>query len=237
MAALVLCGSTEACAVDTPNNIPESVAPPGIQAVAYDSSVDYMELMIKCAEKDTEYSMMVGALYEEQRNMKIDQLGLDCEKTNYFTTFDGVAVRNLLVNGEGEIKKCYTDGDAIMLARVMYGEGRGIRSKTELSCIAWTVLNRVDAGMGSIAGVITAPNQFAYSRMSPTISDYDYDLVELAIDVLDRWSAEKAGEVSVGRTLPGNYLWYSGDGQHNYFRTQYRGGNVWNYSLASPYDT
>ena len=138
--------------------------------------------------------------------------------------------------GDGYTKR-YTSTDAVMMARVMFLEARGIRSKTEIACIGWTILNRVDAGYGSISAVITAPNQFAYRASASTTSDYGYDLVALATDVLDRWSREKAGQSNVGRVLPKGYLWYAGDGKHNYFRNQYKGGTRWNYSLPSPYES
>lgn len=138
------------------------------------------------------------------------------------------------LDGGGYTKR-YTQNDAIMMARVMFLEARGVKSKTEIACIGWTILNRVDAGYGSISKVITAPAQFAYSASARTTSDYGYDLVALATDVLDRWSREKAGQSNVGRVLPKNYLWYAGDGKHNYFRNAYKNGRRWDYSLPSPY--
>lgn len=138
--------------------------------------------------------------------------------------------------GDGYTKQ-YTSTDAVMMARVMFLEARGIQSKTEIACIGWTILNRVDAGYGSIQKCITAPNQFAYRASAPTTSDYGYDLIALATDVLNRWSREKAGQAAVGRVLPKGYLWYAGDGKHNYFRNQYKGGTRWTYSLPSPYES
>ena len=135
----------------------------------------------------------------------------------------------------GGYTKLYTQTDAIMMARVMFLEARGVKSKTEIACIGWTILNRVDAGYGSISAVITSPNQFAYSASASTTSDYGYDLVALATDVLDRWSREKAGQTNVGRVLPSSYKWYAGDGKHNYFRNAYKNGRRWDYSLPSPY--
>lgn len=138
--------------------------------------------------------------------------------------------------GDGYTRQ-YTSTDAVMMSRVMFLEARGIQSKTEIACVGWTILNRVDAGYGSISAVITAPNQFAYSASASTTSDYGYDLIALATDVLDRWSREKAGQTNVGRVLPKGYLWYAGDGKHNYFRNQYQGGTRWDYSLPSPYES
>lgn len=139
-------------------------------------------------------------------------------------------------NYETNYMKFYTDNDAVMLAKVTFCEARGISNKVELACIMWTILNRYDAGYASsISGVILAPNQFAYRSSAPMVNDYGVDLLELAYDILDRWNREKNGETDVGRVLPANYLWYSGDGRHNYFRDAFRGGNRWNYSLPSPY--
>lgn len=141
-------------------------------------------------------------------------------------------------NYEKNFIKYYTDQDALMLAKVTYCESRGIASKTELACVMWTILNRYDAGYSnSILSVILAPNQFAYRSSAPTVNDYGVDLLALAYDVLNRWNMEKNGETDVGRVLPANYLWYSGNGKHNNFRNQFRGGSYWNYSLPSPYDS
>ena len=129
--------------------------------------------------------------------------------------------------------------EAIMLAKLVYGESRGIYSITEQACVIWTVLNRVDAGLtgNTIYAVVTSPNQFYYSYYFPTVDDYGRDLIALAQDVLDRWYREKAGETDVGRVLPPEYKWYGGNGRYNTFRDAYEGPcNYWNYSLPSPYE-
>ena len=128
----------------------------------------------------------------------------------------------------------YDQSDVEMLAKVLWLEARGVPSDTEKACVVWTVLNRVDAGYGStIEAIVTAPNQFAYAPGAPV----DLQLAELAQDVLDRWSSEKQGEFDVGRVLPEDYLWYTGDGKHNWFRDAYRNGTRWDYTLDSPYIT
>jgi len=130
----------------------------------------------------------------------------------------------------------YTDAEIIMLAKVLYLECRGL-SDTEKACVAWVICNRVDNtgefyAQNTISAVITAPYQFAYSYDTPVWDS----LYELASDVLERWNAERNGETDVGRVLPSEYLFFYGDGQHNYFRTTYQGGTQWDYSLDSPYD-
>ena len=44
-------------------------------------------------------------------------------------------------------------------------------------------------------------------------------------------------QVEVGRVLPADYLWFSGDGKRNHFRNAYRGGDRWDWSLPSPYES
>lgn len=142
-------------------------------------------------------------------------------------------------SGGGTFTKRYTKSDATIIAKIMYGEARGIKSKTEIACIGWCILNRVDAGMGkNIQSVALAANQFYYKAGAPTVSDHGYDLVALATDVLDRWSREKAGQSNVGRVLPKQYKWYAGDGAHNWFYPSWpcKRAQRWNFkSVSSPY--
>lgn len=128
----------------------------------------------------------------------------------------------------------YTKDDIVMLAKLLYQECGGVPSDTEKACVAWTVLNRVDEYGESISDVVTAPNQFAYYADRP-IEDALYQLAE---DVLTRWNDEKNGEDHVGRVLPHDYLWFSGDGAHNHFRNAYKGQfSIWDYSLETPYES
>ena len=134
--------------------------------------------------------------------------------------------------------RLYTDEDAIALAKLTWGEARGvpdlkihgqvISTRTQQAAVMWTVLNRFDAGYEeSILEVITAKGQFhGYSEEHPV----EEELLELAYDVLDRWNTEKHGETVV-RELPSGYLWFHGDGVRNHFRDAYKNGNEWNWSV------
>ena len=129
-----------------------------------------------------------------------------------------------------------------MLAKLVYGEARGIKSQTEQAAVVWCVLNRVDStgyGMGrNVKYVVTYPGQFVgYSSRHPTVDDYGRDLCELAADVLARWHRESQGETDVGRVLPKEYLWFCGKHGHNVFRNAYKGGDTWDWSLPSPYES
>lgn len=114
------------------------------------------------------------------------------------------------------------------------GEARGVSSDAEKAACVWCALNRVDHGYGDIITVVTTPKQFVgYNEENPV----DDGLITLCIDVLTRWYAEREGQVEVGRVLPADYLWFSGDGKRNHFRNAYRGGDRWDWSLPSPYES
>jgi hypothetical protein len=127
----------------------------------------------------------------------------------------------------------YTEQDVVDIAKVLYSECRGVPSKTEQACVAWTILNRVDKYNSNVYSVVRSPNQFAFYDNLPVWDE----LADLSRDVLERWSREKNGETNVGRVLPKEYLYFSGYGGHNHFRDRYNGCyNIWDYSFESPYE-
>lgn len=130
----------------------------------------------------------------------------------------------------------YTDEDVITMAKVMYREARGVGSITQIACVGWVACNRVDAGVfgDTITETLTAPDQFAWIPDTP-VEDW---LVEIAEDVLQKWSIEKSTGECCGRVLPAEYLYFHGDGKANWFRIEYEHNNqYWDYSLPSPYES
>lgn len=127
----------------------------------------------------------------------------------------------------------WTEEDAELLAKTLYGEAGSSWIATEQkAAVVWCVLNRVDAGRGSIAEVVTADKQFlGYDPNHPVTTE----LHALAVDVLERWQAEHEGQTNVGRTLPADYLYFTGDGEVNYFTSEWQTGPAWDWSLPSPY--
>lgn len=55
-----------------------------IKVISFEENTDYSRLMRECASEGSKYAMMVGEIYEEQRNLKIDQMDVPYEKTSYF---------------------------------------------------------------------------------------------------------------------------------------------------------
>lgn len=119
-----------------------------------------------------------------------------------------------------------------VIAKAVYGEARGC-SITEQAAVVWCICNRVDAGNGDLVEVVTAPYQFhGYNADNPVTPEIE----ALVQDVLTRWCMEESCIGSVGRVLPKEYLFFSGDGRHNHFRTDWSGGTSWDWSLPSPYE-
>ena len=124
------------------------------------------------------------------------------------------------------------EADVEMLAKLVWGEARGC-SVTEQAAVIWTVLNRVDSEdpvfPDTIEEVVTQPWQFVgYAPTHPV----EQDKVELARDVLTQGLT--GGE---GRVLPREYVFFHGDGLHNYFRIEFKhNGQYWDWSLDSPYE-
>lgn len=136
---------------------------------------------------------------------------------------------------EPTIEETYGEA-ARYMAKAMYGEAN-ICSTVERAGAGWNILNRVDSTdpyyPDDIIGVVIQPGQYhGYKDEHPVLPE----LYELALDVIGRWEREKNGEADVGRVLPTDYLFFTGDGEHNYFRTEWRSGASWDWSLPNPYE-
>lgn len=138
---------------------------------------------------------------------------------------------------EVRLHPLYTEEEVVMMAKVLWGEAGGVKSVTEQACVAWTVCNHVDEPslcVRSIKAALITPGRFYGYRSGNPVTE---ELLWLARDVLERWTMERLGYTGPGRVLPSDYIYFSGDGQHNYFRNAYRGGVTWDYSLPSPYES
>lgn len=142
------------------------------------------------------------------------------------------------IEGAPEYEKLYSQSDIEIAAKIILKEAESVKDNCGVSgdchraAVIWCILNRVDAGYGDFEEVATAPNQFAYYQNTRIVKEF----YELAEDVLDRWSQEKAGIKDVGRILPQDYLWFRGNGKVNIFRNKYKGDyKIWDWSLPDPY--
>ena len=135
---------------------------------------------------------------------------------------------------ESVIENTFTNEEIDHITKTVWGEARGL-SKTHQAGVVWAILNRCDDGRfgKDVIGVVTAPSQFAGYRSSNPV---DPEIRDLVVDVLDRYSQEKAGIDNVGRVLPKEYLYFRGNGKVNLFSKKWNSNNVWDWSLESPYE-
>ena len=123
-----------------------------------------------------------------------------------------------VVAEESKYELYYTAEDAEVIAKTVWGEARGCSPEGQAK-VVWAILNRVDSNKfpNTIQGVVTQPNQFfGYSASFPVTPE----ILAVVNDVLSRWNAEKNG-IAVTRELGNTYLWFTGDGNQNYFRKEY----------------
>lgn len=139
---------------------------------------------------------------------------------------------------EGQAEAAFTPSppaaEVEALAKMLYGEARGVPSNMEKAACVWCVLNRVDDPRfpDTVLEVLEAPYQFAgYSRDNPATEE----LKALAADVLTRYHAERDGETNVGRVLPAEYCFFTGDGKNNNFTIGWLDGDFWQWTLEDPY--
>ena len=125
-----------------------------------------------------------------------------------------------------------TEGQAVILAKIIHLYGHGVASQTQQACVGWTVLNSVDASGGGVDIGAIAPN-FHYNAAEATIDDFGRDLMPLARDIIFRWKAGRAGCSNNGRVLPLNYCYVTSTGSAVTFTDG--AGSMWNFSATTPY--
>lgn len=123
------------------------------------------------------------------------------------------------------------------LAKMLWGEARGVKSTTEKAACCWVVFNRADNPRwpDNVIDVLEQKYQFGgYSADNPI----NEDLRELAEDVYRRWLAEKDGYTNVGRVIPKTYYFWCGDksGRHNWFWEEFEIRDYYTWEMESPYE-
>ena len=107
--------------------------------------------------------------------------------------------------------------EATLVAQTIYGEARGC-SREEQMLVAWCICNRADARNQSIEEVVTAPYQFSgYNPKNPVESEH----LEVATEVLKAWARGEKALVLPPYATTSEYLFFVGDGEHNWFREKY----------------
>lgn len=112
---------------------------------------------------------------------------------------------------------------AELAGRAIWGEAGGIQDEAQRAAVVWCACNRADAWDMDIGDVLSV-DQFHGLAIRGTVPEQH---VELARDVLARWTLEAEGWVDVGRVLSSRFLYFEGNGTINLFSTQYGGGEYW----------
>ena len=120
-------------------------------------------------------------------------------------------------------KAAVPDELAELAGRAIWGEAGGIPGEAQRAAVVWCACNRADAWDMELGDVLTV-DQFHGLAIKGEVPEQH---VELARDVLARWTLEAEGWQDVGRVLPSQYLYFEGDGRVNHYSTQFGGGEYW----------
>lgn len=136
---------------------------------------------------------------------------------------DGLNTYQTFEDALEEAKALVPDELAELAGRAVWGEAGGIQDYAQRAAVVWCACNRADA-WGMNIGDVLIVSQFHGLAMR---GDVPAEHIELARDVLARWTLEAEGWVDVGRVLPSRFLYFEGNGTINLFSTQYGGGEYW----------
>ena len=120
-------------------------------------------------------------------------------------------------------KAAIPDELAELAGRAIWGEAGGIQDEAQRAAVVWCACNRADAWDMEIGDVLTVDQFHGLAIKGEVPSQH----VELARDVLARWTLEAEGWMDVGKVLPERFLYFEGNGIVNLFSTEYGGGEYW----------
>ena len=120
-------------------------------------------------------------------------------------------------------KAAVPDELAELAGRAIWGEAGGIQDEAQRAAVVWCACNRADAWDMDIGDVLNVDQFHGLAIRGEVPAEH----VELARDVLARWTLEAEGWQDVGRVLPNRFLYFEGDGRVNHFSAEYGGGEYW----------
>lgn len=120
-------------------------------------------------------------------------------------------------------KAAVPDELAELAGRAIWGEAGGIQDKAQRAAVVWCACNRADTWNVELDKVLTVDQFHGLAIRGEVPAEH----VELARDVLARWTLEAEGWVDVDRVLPARFLYFEGDGRANHYSTEYGGGEYW----------
>ncbi len=133
-----------------------------VTVTKFDPKMDYASAIQRVLDDGSAYAMQVGAIYEKQRNLKIDTMKLPQKKTSYFSQYTTAA--EIKAAMEAARKPKYTQADLDLLARVIYAEvGCTWIPDWVQRMVGSVVLNRVKSPYypNTIKEVVYQPGQYS----------------------------------------------------------------------------
>lgn len=136
---------------------------------------------------------------------------------------DGLVTYQTFEDALAEARAAVPNELAELAGRAVWGEAGGIQDYAQRAAVIWCACNRADAWDMEIGDVL---NVDAFHGLAIK-GEVPEQHVELARDVLARWTLEAEGWQDVGRVLPSRFLYFEGDGRVNHYSTEYGGGEYW----------
>nr|DAG77239.1 MAG TPA: Cell Wall Hydrolase [Caudoviricetes sp.] len=203
--------------------------------VAIISPVVLLALILPLSGQVVELRVQVDSLTQQVQEVKKSQEGVVSDEVMVEVPPEDTQEEPVQVVNPLEYYGLYLpSGEEIeIMAKILYREARGVKDEAQQAAVVWCILNRVDNGYwgDTIKEVATYPHAFAWIPDTPV----DQELCLLVSDVCERWNLEKMGQAEVGRTLPREYLYFTGDGSLNHFTKEWRSTEYWDWSLLGPY--
>lgn len=170
----------------------------------YDPKLDYGAEIQKALADGSPYALKVGGVYEKQRNLKIEEMGLPYKTTDYFTKYKTAA--EILNAMEEDRKPSYTEDDLYWLSRIINAEaGSNWLPDWFQRDVGSVVLNRVKSTRfaNSIKGVAFESGQY-YCATSGSIYQTPSDrAVENAKYILENGSTLPEGVLGQSEFVQG----------------------------------
>lgn len=181
-----------------------------IQVTGYDPNTDYTAAIQRVLQDGSAYALQVGVVYEQQRNMKIRDLGLDLKETDYFQRY--TTAQEIQAAFDADEKPTYSQEDLDLLSRVIYAEvGSSWIPDWVQQMVGSVVLNRVNSPYypDTIREVVYQPGQYAPTWNGSIYKTPDARAIENARYVLEHGSICPENVVGQNSIITGSGVYTS----------------------------
>lgn len=117
---------------------------------------------------------------------------------------------------EVEVVAKYSSAEVTIVCQTVWGEARGC-SPEEQALVAWCICNWADYQGTSIAEVVTHNRFHGFDEDHPVTPE----IYEVVTGVLEAWARGEEALVYPPYATTPDYLFFGGDGLHNWFREEY----------------